>query len=361
MEEKTKIKEFLCEIISLPGISGYETPVTNAIAKAWEPFVDEVKVSKIGNLYGIKRGSPSKDGKPNKRLMLAVHMDGIGMVIAKISGELLYFAPIGGFDPRILPGQFVNIHSQKGDFPGIIVQLAPNLLSESYEGKPVPLDQLVIDTGLEEKMVKETFRVGDIISYANLPQELPTDCIAGHSLDNRASVAAVTQCLTELQHMRHSWDVFAVGTTQEETAFLGGATSPFDILPDLAIVIDVTFAKGPGADGWRTVALESGVSIGYGANLHPMLFAEIKQLCEQLDIPYTLSPQPLMSGTDADPIQITGAGVPTILLSIPLRYMHTPVEIISIKDVMRTGHLMAEFIARLSPDFTEKIVWEDEQ
>lgn len=359
MEEKTKIKDFLKEIISLPGISGYESSVSNAIAKTWEPLVDEVKISKIGNLYGVKNGSETKNGRQGKRLMMAVHMDGIGMVIEKISGEVLYFAPIGGFDPRILPGQFVIVHSQSGEIPGVVVQLAPNLLSEPFTGKPVPLDQLVIDTGLDSETVQEKIRVGDIVSYATLPQDLPVDCIAGHSLDNRASVAAVTQCLTELQRFNHCWDVYAVGTVQEETAFLGGHTSPFDIKPDLAIAIDVTFAKGPGADGWRTVALESGVAIGFGANLHPMLFNEIKQLCEQLDIPHTISPQPLMSGTDADPIQIAGAGVPTILLSIPLRYMHTPVEIISIKDVMRTGHLLAEFIARLTPDFTEKIRWED--
>ncbi len=361
MDEKAKTKEFLKKIISLPGISGHETAVSDVIAEEWRPYTDEVKVSPVGNLYGIKKGSETKSGRTGKRLMMAVHMDGIGMTVIKISGEILYFAPIGGFDPRILPGQRVAVHAGEGDIPGIIVQLAPHLLSEPFDGKPVPLDQLVIDTGLDSETVSRKIRVGDIISYATVPQDLPTDCIAGHSLDNRASVAAVTQCLSELQRFNHAWDVYAVGTVQEETAFLGGHTSPMDIKPDLAIAIDVTFATGPGASGWETAPLESGVVIGYGANLHPALFAEIKQLCQQLDIPHTLSPQPLMSGTDADPIQITGAGVPTILLSIPLRYMHTPVEIISMKDVMRTGHLMAEFIARLEPEFTEKIIWEDPQ
>ncbi len=108
--------------------------------------------------------------------MMAVHMDGIGMVIEKISGEVLYFAPIGGFDPRILPGQFVIVHSQSGEIPGVVVQLAPNLLSEPFTGKPVPLDQLVIDTGLDSETVQEKIRVGDIVSYATLPQDLPVDC-----------------------------------------------------------------------------------------------------------------------------------------------------------------------------------------
>ncbi len=361
MDEKEKIKDFLKRIISLPGISGYESAVSDVIAEEWQPLTDEVIVTPVGNLYGVKKGSDTKNNRPGKRVMMAVHMDAIGMTVAEIRGEMLYFAPIGGFDPRILPGQAVTVHAAGEDLPGIIVQLAPHLLSESFHGKPVPLDQLVIDTGLDSETVSEKIRVGDIISYANLPQDLPSDCIAGHSLDNRASVAAVTQCLRELQRFNHAWDVYAVGTVQEETNFFGGSTSPVDIKPDLAIAIDVTFASGPGASGWQTAPLESGVALGFGANLHPALFEEMKRLCEQLDIPFTLSPQPLMSGTDADPIQITQAGVPTILLSIPLRYMHTPVEIIALKDVMRTGHLLAEFIARLESDFTEKIIWEDAQ
>ena len=358
MDEKTSLKEFLKSIISLPGISGYETAVSSAIAAKWKPLTDEIIVSPVGNLYGIKKGFLSKNRKPSKRIMMAVHMDGIGMVIERIEKDVLYFAPIGGFDPRILPGQEVIIHSRSGDIRGIIVQLAPHLLSEPFTGKPVPLNQLVIDTGLNAEELKETVQAGDTVSYANLPFEMPSDCIAGHSLDNRASVAAVTQCLTELQRFNHAWDVYAVGTTQEETVFLS-RTTVSDVKPDIAIAIDVTFAKGPGVDNYKGKPLESGPSIEFGANIHPVLFNQLKQLCEQLDIPYTLDPLPQMSGTDAHPIQTASGGVATCLLSIPLRYMHTPVEMISIKDVMRVGHLMAEYIARLDENSLDSIKWED--
>jgi putative aminopeptidase FrvX len=358
MDDNSKITDFLKELISLPGISGYETPVAKAIAAHWKDLTDEIQITNVGNLYGIKKGSASKNGEKPHKIILAAHMDGIGMVIDRFRGEMLHFAPIGGFDPRILPGQQVLIHSGKETIPGVIVQLAPHLLSNPYKDKPVPLHELVIDTGLEEEELRQRVQVGDIVSYANLPVELPTDCIAGHSLDNRASVAAVTQTLIELQRFTHHWDVVAVGTTQEETTFLSH-TVVHDLRPDLAIAIDVTFAKGPGVDGWRGKPLSSGPSIGYGANFHPKLVKELQSLSDNLGIATTKDYLPSRSGTDAEPIQNACGGVPTALISIPLRYMHTPVEVISMKDILQTGHLMAEFIARLDQNFMNKIVWED--
>lgn len=358
MDEKQFISDFLKEMISLPGISGHESDISKKIGEVWQPLTDQIQLSAIGNLYGIKKASAKNGTEPARRVMMAVHMDGIGMVVERLAGDVLYFAQIGGFDPRILPGQQVLIHTETGEVPGVIAQLAPHLLSKPFDGKPVPLDQLVIDTGMTADELKEAVHPGDIISYANLPFELPGGCIAGHSLDNRASVAAVTQCLAELQRFNHSWDVYAVGTTQEETTFLSG-TTVFDVKPDIAIVIDVTFAKGPGVDGYRVKALDSGPSIGFGANIHPALYRQFKALAEQLDMPYTLDPLPSMSGTDAVPIQTAFGGVPTCVLSIPLRYMHTPVEVIALKDVMRVGHLMAEFIARLDDSSLAQLVWED--
>ena len=358
MEEKTFITDFLKQMVSQPGISGYETPVSKIIAEKWQPLTDEIQISPIGNLYALKKATRNQKRTEPKRVMMAVHMDGIGMMIERIAGDVMYFAPIGGFDPRILPGQRVTIHTEDGEIPGVIVQLAPHLMADPFDGKPVPLDQLVIDTGMTADEVSQKIQPGDTVSYANLPVDIPTDCLAGHNLDNRTSVAAVTQCLVELQRFNHSWDVYAVGTTQEETSFMSGTTVN-DVKPDIAIVIDVTFALGPGVDGYRGKALDSGPSIGFGANIHPALYKQLKALAEQLDIPYTLDPLPGMSGTDAVPIQTAFGGVPTCVISIPLRYMHTPVEVISIKDVMRVGHFMAEFIARLDDDSLEKLVWED--
>jgi len=141
---------------------------------------------------------------------------------------------------------------------------------------------------------------------------------------------------------------------------LGGAlTSPFDIRPDIAIVIDVCFAKGPGANDWRNLPFGEGVGIGFGPNIHPALYKAFEEKAKALEIPYNLDLMPNMSGTDAMGVQIVAEGIPCAVLGIPLRYMHTPVETVSLKDIRRAGRLMAEFIADLSPDTLDSIHWED--
>lgn len=358
MNDINEIKSSLKDLISLPGISGHEEPIAQAVSDLWRPYADEVIKSKIGNIYACQKGTGDPDGK-HRRVAIAVHMDGIGMIVHSIKGEFLTFAPVGGFDPRILPGQFVTVHAKGGDIPGLIVQPAANLTKSHDGSKPVPMDELLIDLGLDTESVREKVSVGDTISYANAPVDIPDDCVAGHSLDNRASVAALTVCLKELQKIRHQWDVYAVGTVQEETSFLGGATAPYDIRPDVCIAVDVTFAKGPGSTDWRTVPLESGASLGFGMNIHPKLYEICKDICEERDIPYTSDMLPGMSGTDGDPMQISSGGYPTMVISIPLRYMHTPVEIISMKDVMHVGHLLALLIASMDENFMDKLAWED--
>lgn len=359
MEEKFNLKETLKKTISEAGVSGHEKPARDAIRDIWAPYVDRFEFSPLGNLYGIKEGERKNPDAPKRKIALAVHMDGIGMVVERISGEMLYFAPIGGFDPRILPGQEVIVHSAGGPIPGVIAQLASHLTSKPFIDRPVPLSDLVIDTGLGAAGVREKIQPGDVVSYANLPVEMGKDHVAGHSLDNRASVAAVTHCLRELRRMRHEFDVIAVGTVQEEVAYYSD-TLINDLRPDIAIAIDVTFASGPGADDYRTRPLGSGPSIGFGANIHPALAKRLCDLCEEIDMPFTKDPLPNMSGTDAVAIQTAVGGVMTGVVSIPLRYMHTPVEVITMKDVRRAGRLMAEFISRLSEELFSSLKWEDE-
>jgi endoglucanase len=204
-------------------------------------------------------------------------------------------------------------------------------------------------------------RVGDLISFAQQPIELTEDLLAGHSLDNRASVASVTACLEELQQIQHDWDVWAVASVQEEETLGGAYTSPFKIRPDLAIAVDVTFARGPGSPSdYSTFPLGKGVTLGWGANIHPALYKAFKDLAEKLDMPAHDELMPRMSGTDAMGIQVVAEGIPTMVLSIPIRYMHTPVEVVSMKDIARAGHLMAQFIAGLPSNFMDILHWDDE-
>jgi len=216
----------------------------------------------------------------------------------------------------------------------------------------------LVDTGLLPRDVERKVHVGDLVSFANQPFELAGAVISGHSLDNRASVAALTVCLEELQNKPHAWDVWAVATVQEEVTLLGASSSAFELRPEIAIVVDGAFAKGPGANGWQTFPLAKGVGLCIGPNMHPFLHKQLKELAERLEIPWFLDVTPSHSGTDAFAVQTTAEGIPTALVEYPLRYMHTPVEMVALKDIQRAGRLLAEFITSLEADFSDTIIWE---
>lgn len=342
----------------MPGLSGYEDPVRDAITTVWTPLTDEISVSRLGSLHALKRGSSSE---PRPRILLSAHMDAVGMIVTGIENGLLRFTDIGGVDARILPGTLVTVHGRR-DLAGYVVQPPGWLLPEDQaSGRTVEMRYLFIETGLLAEEVSQLVRVGDLLSFAQPPLDLGSDWIVGHSLDNRASVAALTACLQELQRVRHDWDVWAVASVQEEETLGGAITSPIAIRPDLAVAVDVTFARGPGSPAdYRTFPLGKGVTLGWGANIHPALYGRFKTLAERLDLPYATELMPRMSGTDAMGIQIAAEGIPTMVVSIPLRYMHSPVEVVSMKDIARAGHLLAQFIVELPADFMQNLRWDDE-
>jgi endoglucanase len=187
---------------------------------------------------------------------------------------------------------------------------------------------------------------------------LSGETLSGHSLDNRASVGALTVCLEELQTRTHSWDVWAVATSQEEVGLLGASSSTYQIHPTIAIVVDVTFAKGPGTSDWQAFPLGKGPTIAMGPNMHPALHKAMQGMADSLELPYALEFSPSHSGTDGWATQVSAEGIPTLVVGIPLRYMHMPVEVVAIKDIQRAGRLLAGFISSLGPDFMEKMVWD---
>lgn len=354
------ISPFLQSLLRAPGLSGYEDPARKIIQDAWQPLVDEVRTSRLGSLEALKKG---EGDAPRRSILIATHMDAIGLMVTSIQNGFLRVTMIGGVDARVLPGTPVTVYATGGasveELPAVVVQPGGRLLPASVGENPVPLDQLFIDTGLLPSDLVSKVRIGDVVSYATEPVEMAGDVISGHSLDNRASVAALTQALEELQKKRHTWDVWAVATAQEEVTLGGAYTSSFGILPDLAIAIDVTFAKGPGASDWQTHGMGKGVALGFGPNIHTYLYKQFKELADRLEIPTEMDVLPRMSGTDAYALQVAAEGIPTMVLSIPLRYMHTPVEMVMLKDIQRTGRLLAEFIASLDVDFLSKITWDE--
>ncbi len=349
-----ELAPFLKSLISAPGLSGYEGPIRMLIEAAWQPLTDELSVSRLGSLHGLKRGTAPQ---PRPSILLAAHMDAIGLMVTGVEGEFLRVTEIGGVDPRVLPGQSVMVYALE-NLPGVVVQPPARLLPTEAQSGPVPLKYLLVDTGLRAEDLQRLVRPGDIISFAQPPVEMSGENLFGHSLDNRASVAAITLFLQELQGKKHAWDVWAVATAQEEETMGGAATSAFQIQPDLAVAVDVTFGKGPGTPEHRSFQLGKGPVLGWGPNIHPGLYKAFKDLADQLEIPYQIEVMPRHSGTDAFRLQVSAEGIPTMVLSIPLRYMHTPVETIALKDVRRAARLLAEFVTSLQMDFIEKLTLE---
>ncbi len=356
-DSMTDIVPFLKSMLTVSGLSAYEGPIARLIEEKWKLLVDEVSTSRLGSFHALKHGTGKK---PRPSIMIATHMDTIGLIVTQITDGLLHVDKIGGIDARILPGTPIIVHG-KQDLPGVVVMPPMKTLPEDVRDGAIGLPHLLVDVGLLPSKVASLVRVGDLVSFNTQPVELAGETLSGHSLDNRASIAALTICLDELQAKSHVWDVWAVATSQEEETLGGAATSAFHLHPDLAVVVDVTFGKGPGANSWETFPLGKGPTLGWGANLHPFLYGKFKELADKLEIPVAMEIMPASSGTDADTIQIAREGIPTMLLEIPLRYMHTPVEVVAIKDIQRVGRLLAEFISDLTSDFVSSIVWEDEQ
>jgi endoglucanase len=352
------ILPFLKTLISTSGLSGFESPAAELVHKQWTPLVDEVTRGRLGSVRGFKRGRSAAAPRPS--VLIATHIDAIGLIVSRISEGFLHITSVGGIDPRVLPGTPVTVHASKTneELYGVIAMPPAYLLPEGKGSGVIGMPYLLVDTGLTPREVEKRVHVGDRVSFATEPVEMAGGVISGHSLDNRASVAALTLCLEELKHKAHEWDVWAVATVQEEVTMAGAMTSAFEIRPTIAVAVDVTFGKGAGANGYETFAIGKCVTLGISPSIHPFLYKRFKEVAERIEIPVKDEVMPSRSGTDADEMQLTANGIPAMLVSIPLRYMHTPVEVVSMKDIQRAGRLLAEFISSLEADFMNKVVWD---
>jgi putative aminopeptidase FrvX len=336
--------EFLKAVTEAPGPSGYEEEVRQIVRSAFSPYCDELRVDPMGNVWAVRRATRRADRAP--RIMLAAHMDEIGFVVKKIDAHVLRVSQVGGFDVRILPGQPVLVHG-KVPLPGVIGSRPPHVLPPDEREKVIPLDELFVDVGLTAEELPRYVRVGDLITLRRGYVELRNGLVMSKALDDRAGVAALYSCLQELQALQHSWDVFAVATTQEEVGLRGAMTSAYGVAPDAAIAVDVTFGRTPDCPDIGTFELDKGPCIARGPNIHPVMFSLLEETAKRLEIPYQTEPIPGRSGTDAWAIQVAREGVPTGLVGLPLRYMHTPGEVVCLRDIERAGRLLAHLVATL--------------
>lgn len=355
MMDDGHLKEHLQELIRIPGLSGREYPLSAYLQKVWEPLLDQLDINPLGSLQGLIRGE-GPDPRPS--VLFAGHMDAIGLMVSGITGDFLRVSPVGGIDARVLPGQEVIVHGVR-KWPGILNLPPKSLLPASASKNTVEVKYLLVDVGLPHEELKEAVNIGDGVTFRGESFILGEGFLAGPSLDNRSSIAALTSLLYALQSRSFSWDVWVVATSQEEENMSGALTSAYAIAPDVAVAVDVTFATGPGAPDHKSFPLAQGITLGWGPSTHPALYQQFERVAEQEEIPVTLEPLPARSGTDADVIQISGAGVPTMLLSIPLRYMHTPVEMVAIQSIQHVAKLAKRWIESLGPESLETFAWDE--
>lgn len=344
------VKQTFRALSEAPGVSGYEQAPAALIRKGC-PWADEIRTDKLGNLVLLKKGQGAGSGP---KIMLAAHMDEIGLMVTKIEKDgFLRFSTIGGFDQRVLLGQEVVVHG-KQPLAGVIGAKPPHVQKRGEQDQAVKLEDLFVDVGFAGKnQVQELIQIGDLITIKQDVVELQGTFLAGKAFDDRAGVAAILECFKILSTVQHQAEVYGVATVQEEVGLRGAVTSTYGIVPDLGIAIDVGFGDSPGLQEHETIKLGQGPGIAIGPHVHPRVHEKMVETAKEWNINYSLDPSPSPGGTDAYAIQVSQTGVATILLSIPLRYMHTPIETIDYEDIKRTGRLLALFIAGLDNEFVE--------
>ena len=345
----TAQREFLNSLIDAPSPSGYEQPVRRVYREYTEGFADSVRSDVHGNVIA----SRNTQGEP--RLMFAGHCDELGFQVNYITSEgFIYFNTIGGHDAGVVPGRRVVVHTRNGPVPGVTGRRAIHLTPLDERGKPAKIEDIWIDIAVADKDEAESLvRVGDPITYDVGIQDLRNGVVAGRALDNKVGAWVVGEALRRIDGARLQASVHAVATVQEEIGLRGAETSAFGIDPLVAVAVDVTHATDHPNINKKTagdVTLGGGPTISRGPNFNPVVVEKLIEAAEALDMPYQMEAAGRGTGTDANAIQLTRAGVATGLVSVPLRYMHTPSEVVALADADAAATLLAEFANRLSRD-----------
>jgi len=346
-------KKFFKDLVMAPSPSGFEQPAQEVYRQFVAPYADEVKTDVHGNVIAMKKG------KGKLRLMFSGHADEIGLMVNYIDGNgFIRFQPIGGVDTGLLPGLRVNIYHGGKKIRGVLGKKPIHLLKPEERKHAAKLRDLWIDIGAKDKKdALKRVSVGDPITFDFGMDTLKGDIISTKATDNKVGVYVVGAILQELADEKIAANIFSVASVQEEIGLRGATTSAFGIDPDVGIAIDVTHATDyPGIDKnmHGDIKLNDGPVVVVGANINPKVFELLKQAGDDAKIEYQIEAAPRGTGTDANAIQITRAGVAAGLVSVPNRYMHTPSEVISLKDLDETAKLLAQF-ARLLDDKTDFI------
>lgn len=348
---KKASETFLADMVNAISPSGYEGCAAAVWKKEAEKFADTVETDVHGNSHAIINAG----GKV--RVMFAGHCDEIGFLITNISDKgFLWIAPIGGWDPQIAQGQRVQILGKDGIVNGVIGKLAIHLQKPEQRKKVSEISDLWVDIGVTSKEeAQKLVSIGDpmVIQYGY--DKLQNDIAVGRAFDDRAGAFAILEAARLLAEMDTDCEVHAVATVQEEIGLRGARTAAFGVSPDVGIAVDVTFATdhpniGSVVNQEGLVEIGKGPVITRGANINPKLFELLVATAEKEGIPFQVVAEARGTGTDANAIQLNQAGVATGLVSIPLRYMHSPCELLSLTDLENTAKLIAAAVASIKTE-----------
>jgi endoglucanase len=339
----------LTTLVNTPGPSGYEQPVQRLFREAAAEIADEVTTDVMGSVTATL----NPGGGP--RIMLAAHGDEIGFQVRYISEDgMLYFGGIGGHDSVVAVGQRVYVHTASGPLLGVLGRRAVHLIENDERSKAPKLDDLWIDIGAaDRKQAQQLVQIGDCVTYAQEMAPLQGELYTARSFDNKMGVYVVLQALRLLKGKPLQVSVSAVSNVQEEVGLRGARTTSYALDPVVGIATDVGHAMDfPGADKKKVgdIKLGGGPIITRGANINPKVFELLVSTAKELEIPVQIEAWPGGTGTDANMMQISRAGMATGLVSVPLRYMHTPSEVIHLGDIDNAARLMAGFCERVTPD-----------
>lgn len=345
---------FLERLLDAPGPSGFEVRPARVWREEAETFAHDVDVDVSGNSFA----TVNPGGAP--KVMLAGHIDEIGLQVTHIDDEgFLYVDEIGGWDPQVLVAQRVTLLGREGDVPGVVGKKAIHLIQPDERGKATKTNQLWVDVGASTRqgVADLGLRVGDPMVIAQSMVRLAGDRIASRAIDDRIGAFVVLEAIRMLSHESggNVAQATAVATAQEEIGYQGGGarTSAYRLDPDVAIVVDVTFSTDVPDIEKKELGdhrLGGGPVLSRGSAAHNAVFEMLASVAEAEDIPYTIQASPKATRTDADGIHLTRQGVPTGLISVPNRYMHSPNEVVSVEDLFNTSRLIAAFIRQLRPD-----------
>jgi endoglucanase len=349
--ERAGAPRVLLDLLTAAGPSGYESAPTQVWLAAARRFA-QVSTDVVGTPLALLAPRQGFDS-PRRRLLVMGHIDEIGLIVTHIDEEgFLWFREVGGWDPQILVGQRVVLDTAAGPVPGVVGKKPIHLLREEERKKVPEIRELHIDIGARGgEDARARVRVGDVAVIDAQPLQLPNGRLTSRALDNRlGSFVALEAARLIAEGGGARWEVAAVAAAQEETTFGGSRTSAFSLEPQAAIVIDVTHATdAPGVEVKEAGKHElgSGPVISRGSILNPRLFELLVAAAEAERIPFTIEASGRNTGTDADAVHLSRGGVPTALVSIPIRYMHSPVELVQLQDVHACARLIAAFALRL--------------